>query len=168
METKRSPDKVYKFKFSPLLIALAVLGLVLCAAGLGLTTWQLAEALAEGGPSVYECITYALMYLVSVLLAVLISAMLIRSQYVITDSELIMRFGLIRQKYDLKKIFSVHLFKGADKLAVYFDDFRTNYIVIVVKNTWYDDFIRELTARNERIAFTFSSAEEEEEFKKKK
>ena len=118
--------------------------------------------------SAYDWIKIGLIYLVSVLFAVLITAMLIRSQYVITDTHFITQFGLIRQKYELKKIFSVHLFKGANKLAVYFDDFQTNYTVIVVKEEWYADFIRELTERNERIAFSFSSAEEEEEFLRKK
>lgn len=168
MDSEKSPRKAYKFKFSPLLITLSVLGLALCAAGFGLTTWQLAKILPEGVPSAYEWITYGLMYLVSVLLAVLIASMLIRSQYAITETELVLQFGLIKQRFDLKKIASVHLFKGANKLAVYFDDFHTKYIVIVVKDAWYDDFVRELTARNERIEFTFSSAEEEEAFKKKK
>ena len=65
-------------------------------------------------------------------------------------------------------MYSVHLFRGSNKLAVYFDDFKTKYVVIVVKEKWYDDFIKTLTARNERIAFSFSTAEEEEEVKRKK
>ncbi len=168
MEKNKPTRKVYPFQFSLLLLALAVLGLALCAAGIGLTTWQLVRALLGGAPSAYECITYALMYFVSVLLAVILISMLICSRYVLTEDTLILQFGVIRQKFEIKKICSVHLFKGAKKLAVYFDDYHTKYIVIVVKEIWYDDFVRELTARNERVEFTFSSAEEEDAFKKKK
>ena len=41
-------------------------------------------------------------------------------------------------------------------------------MVIVIKDAYYDDFVRELIERNERIGFSFSTAEEENEFKKKK
>ncbi len=162
------PDKKYPFKFSPLMTVLSVLGLLLCAAGIGLTTWQFVDFLGGDISSVYEWLKYFLLYLVSVLLAVLITAMLIKSQYVVTERYLITQFGLIKSKYDLKTVYSVHLFRGSGKLAVYFDDFKTKYIVIVVKESWYDDFIKTIIARNERIAFSFSTAEEEAEIKRKK
>ena len=171
MEERKEPATAvrYKFKFSPLLIGLCAVGLVLCATCLALTTWQLVDFVSSGDMgSIYDWIKYALLYLVSILLAVIIIAMLIRSQYVVTDRELIMQFGVIKQKYELKKIYSVHLFRGSGKLAVYFDDLKTNYMVIVVKEDWYTDFVRELTDRNPHIAFSFSTAEEEEEVKKKK
>ncbi len=161
-------EKRYRFKFSPLMYALIALGLALSAAGIGLTTWQFAGFLGGDISSVYEWMKYILLYLVSVLLAVLLTAMLIRSQYKVDAKYLTMQFGLIRSKYEISSIYSVHYFRGARKLAVYFDDFKTKYIVIVVKEVWFDDFVRALTERNERIAFSFSTAEEEAEFKRKK
>ena len=94
--------------------------------------------------------------------------MLIRSQYVLTEKELIVQFGIIRSRYEIRRIFSVCKLNGSGKLAVYFDDFKTKYSVIVVKEIWYDDFILALTARNERIAVDIVSAEEEKNNKKKK
>ena len=161
--------KKYPFKFSPLMAALCALGLTLAAAGIGLTIWQFVEFLGVGDlSSVWEWSKYILLSLVSVLLAVLLTAMLIKSQYIISDRYLIMQFGLIRSKYDLKTVYSVHLFRGSGKLAVYFDDFKTKYMIIVVKSSWYDDFIKTLTERNSRIAFSFSTQEEEDEIKRKK
>ena len=86
----------------------------------------------------------------------------------ITEKQLILQFGFIKQKYELKSIYSVHLFKGLNKLAVYFDDFKTKYTVVVVKDTWYDEFVKTLIERNPKIGFSFSTPEEEEEYKKKK
>ena len=163
MEIKR-----YPFQFSTLMSLLIALGFALCAAGLGLTTWRSINFLSGDLSSVYEWLQYILLYFVCILLSVLLTAMLIRSQYVITEKELIVQFGIIRQKFSLATVYSVHLFRGSNKLAVYFDDFKTKYVVIVVKEKWYDDFIKTLTARNERIAFSFSTAEEEEEVKRKK
>lgn len=162
------PDRRYPFRFSPAMWVVMGLLVALCAAAIALTTWQFVGFLSGDISSVYEWLKYLLLYLVSGLLSVLLVAMLIRSQYVLTENKLLMRFGFICQSYELKKIFSVHLFRGSGKLAVYFDDFKTKYTVIVVKSEWYDDFVKELLARNERIAFTFSTAEEEAEFKRKK
>ncbi len=160
--------KRYPFKFSPLMIVVFALGLALCAASLCLTTWNFIGFLqSDELGSIYSWIQYVLLYLFGGLFAVLILAMLIRSQYILTDRQLILQFGIIRSKYEISGICSVHLFKGMNKLAVYFDDFRTKYMMIVVKDSWYDDFVKTLLARKPSIGFSFSSPEEEEELKKK-
>ncbi len=154
------PDKVYPFRFSSAMLAVLILLLALCAAGFGITTWQFLGFLRGGElGSVYEWLKYILLYLVSLLLAVLVVAMLIRSRYTVTSKELILRFGLIRSKYALKSIFSVKLFKSTGKLTVYFDDFKTKYMVIVVKEEWYDDFIQTLLERNGHMEIDFSPEE---------
>lgn len=161
-------DKRYPFKFSATLIVLFSLGLLLCIAGFGLTLWRFLGFLESNIDSVYGWMQHILLFLVSVLLAVLIIAMLIRSQYLVTEKEIILQFGLIRTKYKIAQIFSVHLFKGLNKLVVYFDEFHTKYAVIVVKSVWYDDFVQALLERKPSIEFSFSTPEEEEEFKGKK
>ena len=163
------PVKRYRFRFSPLILTFLCLGIALCAASFALTTWQLLGFLQVGDlSSVYDWMKYAILYFVSVLVAVLFIAMLIRSEYVLTDSELLIRFGVIVSKYDIKKIYSIQHFRGSNKLTVYFDDFKTKYMVIVVKAEWYDDFVKSLVERNERIVFDFITAEEEKDLKKKK
>ena len=170
-ETKKRetlPDKKFRFKFSPLMITLFCVGLALCAAGFGVNTWQFVLFLQSDITSAYDWMRYLLLYLASIFLAVLIISMLIRSQYVLTEKELIVQFGIIRSRYEIRRIFSFCKLNGSGKLAVYFDDFKTKYSVIVVKEIWYDDFILALTARNERIAVDIVSAEEEKNNKKKK
>ena len=158
----------FPFKFTPLMLLLFGVGLVLCVAGFSLTLWRFVNFLKEDIGNVYGWIQYVILFFVSVFLAALIVSMLIRSQYLITPKQLIVQFGFIKQKYDLKQIYSVHLFKGLNKLAVYFDDFKTKYTVIVVKDSWYEDFIRTITEYNPKIGFSFSTPEEEEEYKNKK
>lgn len=162
------PTKRYRFKFSPLMLTLCILGIVVSAGGLAYTTYMFVNFLGGDLNSPYEWIKFALLYGASIALFVLLVAMLIKSEYVVTDKELIVRFGLIRQKYAIKTFYSVHLFRGMNKLTVYFDDFKTKYVIIAVKEAWYDDFVRTLMECNERIAFSFSTAEEEEEVKRKK
>jgi hypothetical protein len=162
-QNNRNETQTFRFKFTGVMLAVLILLLALCAAGVGLTTWQFIDFLKEDVSSVYDWMKYVLLYFVSIFLAVLVLAMLIKSQYAITEKELISQFGIIRTKYEIKKIYSVRLFRGSNKLTVYFDDFKTKYIVIVVKEIWYHDFIEALIARNEKISFDFITPDEEKD-----
>lgn len=165
------PLKSYKFRFSPLMITVFSLGIILCALCFALTSWQFVEFVSgmRGDiSSAWEWIKYLLLYFVSIFLAVLLIAMLARSRYMITDQLLITQFGIIYSKYEIKKIRSVALITGSKKLNVYFDDFKNRFITIVVKEEWYDDFIKTLTTVNEKIEFDFTAPEEERGGKKKK
>lgn len=165
------PLKTYKFRFSPMMIVVFSVGIALCAACFALTSWQFIEfisGLRGDITSAWEWIKYLLLYFVSILLAVLLTAMLIRSRYMITEKHLVTQFGVIFSKYEIKKIRSVCLIGGTKKLNVYFDDFKNRFITIVVKEEWYDDFIETLTSINERIEFDFTSPEKKDDTKKKK
>lgn len=155
--------KKYKFRFTTLILILLWVTIVLCVAAFG---WNIYRFTQTGANSVYEWIQYGILFFTSVFFAALIVSILIRSQYILTEKQLITQFGFIRSKYEIANITSVHLFKGAGKLAVYFND--NKYMVIVVKPEWYEEFIREIMQRNDKIGFSFSTAEEEEEIKKKK
>ena len=164
------PVKTYKFRFSPMMIAVFCIGIVLCAVCFALTSWQFVEfVIGVRGDisSVWEWIKYILLYFVSVFLSLLLIAMLIRSRYIITERRLIMQFGIIFSKYEIKKIRSVCLVSGTKKLNVYFDDFKSRFITIVVKEEWYDDFIKTLTSINEKIEFDFTDPENNDRKKKK-
>lgn len=167
-KNKKLPDETFRFRFTGVMLALLALLLALCAAGIGLTTWQFVDFLQGYIASAYDWLKYLLMYLVCILLTVIVVAMLIKSQYVITETTLITQFGIIRSPYEIKKIYSIRLFRGSNKLAVYFDDFKTKYRIILVKESRYDAFVQALIARNERIEFDFITAEEERDWKKKK
>ena len=163
------PGTRYRFRFSPLTRAVLAAGLALCIAAIALTTWQFADFLRSGElSSLLEWLKFALLYCVSGALCVIIVAMFVRSEYILTNESLTLAFGFIRSKYPLRTIYSVHLFKGANKLVVYFEDAKSKYMAIVIKDTLYEAFVKDLLSRSERIAFSFSTAEEEEEFKKKK
>ncbi len=169
MEDAMQKNSGYKFpfKFSPLTLSVLILLLVLCAGGTALTIWQFSDFLKGDISSVWEWLKYILMFLVCGLLFILVIAMLIKSQYMITDEELILQFGFIKTRYALKKIRSVRRFMGSGKLAVYFDDMKNQYSVIVVKERWFEAFVKALREKNENIAFDFTTAEEEAEWKKK-
>lgn len=160
-----SERKIYPYRFSAVIFTLFIVGLLLCAVGIGLSVWRFRSFLAEEEKTVYGWLQYIILFLMSFLFILLVLSMLVRSRYEITDKYLIMQFGIIRSKYEIKKIYSVHLFRGSNKLAVYFDDYHSDYTVIVVNPAWYEDFVRALIDKKPSIAFSFSTAEEEWEYK---
>ncbi|MDE7296914.1 MAG: hypothetical protein K2N84_06580 [Clostridia bacterium] len=167
-ENAKIPNEKFKYRFPPTFIAMFCVGLLLSAAGFAINTWQLVGFLQAGDlSSVYEWMKYILLYLASGFLAVLIVSMLIRSQYVLTEKELIMQFGIVRSRYEIKKIYSVYL-RSNNKLTVYFDDFKTKFIVVSVRDVWYDEFIKALLARNERIECSIAGEENPPKTDKKK
>lgn len=169
MKDQTLPVRHFPFRFTPLILALCVGGVLLCAASFGFSTWQFVDFVRTGDlTSPYEWIKYVLWYGASLALSAFIVSMLIRSRYTLDDDTLTVQFGFVKQRFAISKIYSVHLFRGAKKLAVYFDDFHTDYIGIVIAEEHWDEFVRALTERSPRIGFTFSTAEEEEQFKKKK
>lgn len=163
------PKETFKYRFSAPFIAMFCVGLLLSAAGFAINTWQLVGFIEAGDlSSVYEWMKFILLYLASGFLAVLIAAMLIRSQYVVTEKELITQFGIVRSRYQIKKIYSVCLMRPSNKLTVYFDDFKTKFIVVSVRDAWYDDFMKALLARNEKIEFSIAGEEKPSKTDKKK
>ena len=168
MSDSKNNDCVFPFRFSPVISVISAAALVLCAGGFAYESYRFADFLQGDISSVYSWTQHILFFLACIALFVLTLSILIRSRYILTDRELIIQNGFIRQKFELAKIVSVHHFRGAGKLAVYFDGTGNDYLVVSVSADRFNDFVRELTARNEKIEFSFSTAEEEEEFKKKK
>ena len=160
-------DPTFRFRFSKMMFLVLSLLLLLCAGGFGLTLWQFLDFLKSDISSVWEWLKYSLMFLVCGLLFVLVVAMLIKSQYKITDREVILQFGFIKTRYEIKKIRSVRHFLGSGRLAVYFDDMKNQYAIIVVKEKWFSEFVAALKERNEAIEFDFVTADEENEKQKK-
>lgn len=108
----QTENKHYPFQFTNQMIFIFAVALLLCAACFGVSTWRFVGFLQSGDlASFYSWLQYIILYLVSILLAVLITAMLIRSRYTVTEKQIILQFGLIKSKYEIKSIYSIHLFR---------------------------------------------------------
>ena len=97
------------------------------------------------------------MFLIPAVLLVILISLLVSSYYSIDGKTLKTSFGIIKSKYDITKIETVLLDRTTNKLSVYFND--NNFIVIVVKEDWYDDFIDALCKANTNIEFSIKSKE---------
>ncbi len=122
------------------------------------------EGTANAADPVYPILQYSLMFFVTVALVVIILSVLINSAYVIDGKKFKTCFGFIVSKYDIDEIVSVTLDRKTDKLAVTFAN--DSFIVIVVRQDWYDDFIKALLEANPKIEYTINSLEKPEDEKK--
>ncbi len=147
--------KSYKFRFSKLIFILAIAAIAVAAGGgIGWTVYRMINI---GFQTVTLGIQYVVLLLVSVLIIVLLTSILIRSSYKIKDKEVVLWFGFIKSSYKIADIESVHLFTKTNKLVLYFKNER--YTVIVVKPEWYNEFIKELLSKNDKIRYDVSTSD---------
>ncbi|MDE7086741.1 MAG: hypothetical protein K2O67_00945 [Clostridia bacterium] len=149
--------KSFKYKFTNLMKVLLIAAIIVSAIGFGLTTWRLIVNGARTADPVYSILTYALMYFVTVAVFVLCLSILLNSSYVIDGKSFKTKFGFIVSKYDVEKITDVTLDRKTNKLTVTFDN--EQYIVIVVKQDWYEEFISKLLVANPKIEYSVISLE---------
>lgn len=150
--------KIFKYKFTRLLTGLMITALALCVVGFGVNLYYcITNGISHAANPVYPIMQYALMFFITVVLFVMLITILLNSSYVIDGKTFKTRFGIIVSKYDVEKIENITLDRKTDKLTVTFKS--GEFMVIVVKQAWYDDFINALLEANPKIEYTVNSLE---------
>lgn len=148
--------KKFKYKFTKLITALIYAGIALSVAGFGINLYySIATGIKGAADPVYPILQYTLMFLVTISLTAILISVLADSCYIIDGKVFKTKFGFIVSKYDVEKIESIVDDKKTGKLTVTFDDGQ--YMVIVVKQEWYNDFIEALLAANKKIEYSIIS-----------
>ncbi len=159
--------KVFKYKFTKTITVFIYLGLALSVAAVAADTYLvIAEGIKSAANPVYPIIQYTLMYVVGILLFIILLSLLLSSYYAIDGTTFKTSFGIIKSKYEVNKIQSIILDRTTGKLSVYFDE--NTFIVIVVKEEWYEDFIDELLRANPKIEYSVKSKENKPDDTEKK
>ena len=142
------------------------LGIALSVAGFAVNLVMcIMNGVSSAADPMYPILQYALMFFATVLLFAILVSVLLNSAYVIDGKKFKTQFGFIVSKYSIEDIETVTLDRKTNKLAVTFAN--GNYIVIVVKQDWYDDFITALLEANPKIEYTINSLENKPEDDKK-
>ncbi len=149
--------KSYKFRFSKLVLVLIGLAIAAALAAVAYTVYRI---YLYGFSSPLLVIQHVAVLIVAALAIVIFVSLLIRSVYKITDTQIILWFGIVKQTFKIADIESVHLFTKTNKLVIYFKDDK--YTVIVVKPEWYNEFTKEILARNDKIRYDVSTTDKDE------
>jgi hypothetical protein len=135
-------------------------GMVLCIVGFGLNLYlTISKGVSSAADPVYPILQYTLMFFVTIVLFVILVTILVSSYYAIDDKTFTTCFGLIKSKYPIDEIDVITLDRKTNKLSVTF--LNGSYIIIVVKEEWYNQFIESLLAANPKIEYAINSEENE-------
>ncbi len=145
--------KIFKFKFTTTMIVLAAAAIALCGAGIGLSVWQLLQV---GIRQFTDVLKYPFLIAISAFGIVILIALLIRSRYLITDTQLILQFGILKNRYDIKNVTSLLLDTDTRKLSVYMGE---EFFVVITDPEWNNDFVQAIRAINPSVEFSFTLAE---------
>lgn len=161
MKTEHAPHeaKFFKFRFTPLMITLAIAVILLCTAGTALSIWRIAEYGVKGFNDVLKSPFLIAICLFGIAVVV---ALLIRSRYVITKDTLTIQFGFIKSKFPIEKFTSVLLDTDSKKITVYMGE---EFFVVTTNPEWNNDFVQALREVKPDIEFSFTLAEYKEEKK---
>ncbi len=159
----------FRYKFSKPITALIYISIALCFVGVGINIFLIITGDVKSAANpVYPIIQYTLMFLIPAVLLIILVSLLISSYYSIEDKYFKKSFGIIKSKYEISDIETVILDRTTNKLSVYFKN--NSFIVVVVKDEWYNEFIDALCKANRNISFSIKSKENsgDKDDKKKK
>lgn len=156
--TKPNAEKrVFKISFQKRIYLLCIAVYLLCIAGIALSVWRIMKFGIHGFNDV---IKYPFLIAVCLLCILLVTAILIRSQYVIDDGRLITQYGLIKSKFEIQEITAITLNTDEQKLTL---NFGEPFLVISVSPTWNEAFVRAILEVNPNIDYSFTLTEKTDE-----
>jgi len=157
--------KVFKYKFTKTTNVLIYVGIALCFVALGINIFSIVTSdVKTAANPVYPIIQYTLMFLIPIILLVLLISLLISSYYSLDDKYFKTSFGIIKSKYEIANIETVVLDRTTDKLTVFFKN--NSFVVVTVKEEWYNEFIDALCKANRNIEYSIKSKDPEDKDKK--
>ena len=155
MKQQSAPQEAtyFKFRFTPVMVSLAVASILLCAAGIAISVWRIIN---EGVQEFNDVLKSPFLIAICLFGIVIVTALLIRSRYVITQDFLITQFGFIKSKFPVEKFTSVLLDTDSKKLTVYMGE---EFFVVTTNPEWNNDFVQALRTVKPDIEFSFTLAE---------
>ena len=141
-----------------------IVAMILCVLGFAINLFYcITNGTKHAADPVYPVMQYTLMFFVTVVLFALLLSIMLQSAYIIDGKYFKTRFGFIVSKYDVEKIDGILLDRKTNKLTVNFSG--GEFIVIVVKQEWYDEFITALLEANPKIEYTVNSLDKDDKNK---
>jgi len=155
MAKKQSPvvAKKFKIQFSKSIIFLCVAVYLLCVIGICLSVWRIMQF---GIHNFSDALQSPFLIAICIFCIILVTSVLIKSEYIVTDTHFISQYGFIKSKFAIKEITAIVLDSDTKKLTVRFQE---QFIVINTSSLWNEDFIRSLLTVNPNIDYSFTLAE---------
>lgn len=145
--------KKFRYVYPVWMKILLIAAVILAAASLTVNVYRI---IAAEGAATYDYLSPSIAILISVLGIVLFSSMLISSGYKVTDKELVLYWGLLKNAFPIASIKKIVLEQTNEKLILYYNE--DNYFVLNARSVEYMDLADELRKKNDRILFEIATA----------
>lgn len=144
--------KKYKFKFSKLIVALMGVGILVALACLVLNVIRFLNLInGKYQLTLYNYLTFAITSILSIGFIVIVTCAYFNSYYKITDKTLVLRFGIIKNVFELSEVKEVRLLLQKNKLELLFKD--ESYFVVSTNSNWFEAFVDEIKEKCTKIDF---------------
>ena len=152
-DIKTKPTGVFKIKFPITIILLCVAVYLLCGVGIGVSVWRIIHF---GVKEFADVLKYPFLILVCLFCIVVVSSILIKSQYAVDDKYFTSQYGLIKSKFPVKDVTALTFDTDEKKLTV---NFGEQFMVLSVNPDYSEALVRALLAVNPNIDYGFTLAE---------
>ena len=151
MKNKQQTKKqIFRLKFSPAILTLAIAVLALCGVGIGISIWRIVRF---GVKDLNDVIKYPFLIAVCVFCIALMISILVKSQYMVDDEYFTTQYGFIKSKFAIRDVTSIVLDSDVKKLTVRFGE---QYTVVSVSPELNEALVRALLAVNPSIDYGFT------------
>ena len=150
--------KKYKFKFNKSILIVGIIGVLVAIACMVMGAIRFLNLIKENiNITIYNYITLVLVEVLPVLFIVIVVSAYFNSYYKITDTEIILRWGIIVNKFRLSDVKEVKCLTVKNKLELLFSD--DTYFVVVTDKRWYEDFVDELKSKRPDVLYVVHTEE---------
>ena len=158
MKNQSAPQeaKYFKYRFTPLILVLAIAVIILFIGGIALSAWRIAK---EGIHGVSDVLKSPFLIAICIFGIVVVISILIRSRYIVTQDTFTTQFGIIKSKFQIQNFTSVLLDTDNRKLTVYMGE---EFFVVTTNPAWNNDFVQALREAKPDLTFSFTLTEKED------
>ena len=155
MDKNSSPKKAkyFKYQFTPTLIILSIVVIMLCLAGMTVSIYRIVHFGVSG---LSGALKSPLLVAICVFCIALMVSVLVKSQYIVDETYYTTQFGFIKSKFLIKDITKLELDTDTQKLTVFVGE---QFSVLSLSPVWNHEFIAAIREVKPDIEFTFTLSE---------
>lgn len=144
--------KKYKYKFSKLITIVGIVGILLAIACMVVGVLRFINYNNNNIQlTMYQYITFALIAILPIVYIVVAVSAYFNSYYFVTDTEVVLKWGIIANRFNLNDIEEVKLITNQSKLELCFKD--ESYFLVATDPKWFDEFVDEIKAKKPNISY---------------
>ena len=146
--------KKYKYKFSKLITIVGIVGILLSIAYMVVGVLRFINYNNNNIQlTTYQYITFALIAILPIVYKVVAVSDYFNSYYFVTDTEVVLKWGIIANKFNLSDIEEVKLITNDAKLELCFKD--ESYFLVATDPKWFDEFVDDIKSKKISFFHTF-------------